>query len=74
MSAYFCRISDYGKSTMNIIDEKTLIAAENGENYLDAEDYNFLCEANSIEEADKYYWEVEFNEYVGGLMAERDHP
>ena len=37
-----------------IIDLATLEAAENGKNYLNPDDFMFLCEANNIEEAEQF--------------------
>lgn len=34
-----------------VIDEKTMEDAENGLNYLNPDDFMFLCEANTLEDA-----------------------
>lgn len=38
-----------------IIDEKTLQDAEKGLNYLNPDDFIYLCDANSLEEAEDKY-------------------
>lgn len=64
MTNFYIRLSDLGSTTMSIIDEDTLDKAERGENYLDPDDYDFICEAETLEEADDYYWNVWFQDYA----------
>ena len=46
---------NYRSKSELIIDQGTLEDAENGKNYLNPDDFMFLCEANSLEDAqDKY--------------------
>lgn len=46
---------NYRSKREQIIDEVTLEDAEKGKNYLNPDDFMFLCEANSLEDAqDKY--------------------
>ncbi len=65
---YYFKTADYGESSVSIIDEQTLLKAEQGLNYLNPEEYSFLCEAEDMTEAQSYYWNVEFQSYVSGLM------
>lgn len=60
---------DYKNSGEHIIDEATLKSAEAGKNYLNPDDFMFLCEADSLEDAqDKYRTECMLAEW------ERYHP
>ena len=60
---------NYRINEEQIIDERTLEDAENGKNYLNPDDFMFLCEANSLEDAqDKYRTDCMFAEY------EKYHP
>lgn len=46
---------NYRSNKEQIIDERTLEDAENGKNYLNPDDFMFLCEADTLEDAqDKY--------------------
>lgn len=42
---------NYRINKEQIIDEKTLEDAENGNNYLNPDDFMFLCEADNLENA-----------------------
>lgn len=58
---------NYKISGEEIIDERTLDDAINGKNFLNADDFVFLCEAVSLEDAqDKYRedcWLTECEKY-----------
>jgi len=69
MNEYYIRISTYGTNTPHIVD----LAAIEGMNYLDAENFMFHCEAKNMEEAEKIYWE-EFSRLAFDMQAERMHP
>lgn len=46
---------NYRSKSELIIDQETLEDAESGKNYLNPDDFMFLCEADSLEDAqDKY--------------------
>lgn len=60
---------NYRSNEEQIIDERTLENAENGNNYLNPDDFMFLCEADSLEDAqDKYRTDCMLSEY------EKCHP
>lgn len=73
MTAYYYRISEWGNPTPTIIDESTLEQAEKGLNYLNPDEFNFLCEAESLEKADEIYWDKVSRGY-SYRMAESMHP
>lgn len=73
MNNYFVNIMSYCTATPIIIDEETLLQAERGENYLDPEDFMFLCEAPSMAEAIKCHDE-EFSRHLNDIEGERLHP
>lgn len=71
--SYYIRIDTYGWGYPCIIDEEAFCQAERGENYLNPEDFMFLCEAGSMKEANEYYGEV-FSRMANDYIAERYHP
>ena len=56
MTGFFIKISTYGSTTPNIITEKVFQQAEQGKNYLNPDDYDFLCDAESVQEAEEFYY------------------
>ncbi len=70
---YFIRIETYGTETPDIIDEEAMYQAERGMNYLNPDEYDYLCEADCIRDAEKYY-EEELNRYRFDQYAEAMHP
>lgn len=73
MKIYYIRTDSYGTSSPNIIDEETMYQAENRMNYLNPDEYMFLCEADCMHEAKEYYWK-EFSEMAFDYEAEKDYP
>lgn len=72
MAEYYIRIPTWGTTEPHIIDEAAIEQAERGVNYLNPDDFMFLYEAESIEDAEVMYWE-EFSRYVNDLFAESMH-
>lgn len=72
-NTYFIKITTWGTDMPQIIDEETLQQAERGGNYLNPDDYDFLCEADCIEDAEDYYSEA-LSDEIFSRIAERDHP
>lgn len=73
MKTYYIKSETYGTGTPNIIDEETMIQAEQGKNYLNPDDYMFHCEADCMEDAEEQYWK-EFSEMAFDRIAESCHP
>lgn len=73
MKAYYFKSGDYGRYDAHIIDEATFQQAERGGNYLCADDYDFLCDAASYEDARRVYWE-EVSQNINAMIGEADHP
>lgn len=73
MKAFFVSLSSWGTSTPHIIDETALEQAERGENYLDPNGFDFLCEAETMKEAFDFYFN-ELSEFYFGVLAEAQHP
>lgn len=46
---------NYKIDNEQIIDAETLRQAEHGKNYLNPNDFMFLCEAENMHEAEQYY-------------------
>ena len=73
MKTYYININDLDKLDAQIIDERTLEDAERFKNYLNADDFTYLCEAENMEQAHEA-WAKEWNESVFDRIAERHHP
>lgn len=73
MATYFIQLSTWGTNTPNIIDDETMYQAEHGMNYLDPDDFGYLCEADSMHDAEEFYDE-ELSDAIFMAIAERDHP
>ena len=73
MREYYIRIATYGEGAPHIIDEEAMYQAERGMNYLNPDDFMFLCEADCMAEAKEYYME-EFSKMANDKEAERLHP
>jgi len=53
MTGYYIRLDTWGTNTPNIVDDKAIYQAERGMNYLNPDDYDFLCEADSLHDAEE---------------------
>jgi hypothetical protein len=73
MKTYYIRIETWGTTTPDIIDEEAMYQAERRMNYLNPDDYMFLCDAQNMAEATETYWE-EFSKAAFDAEAERLHP
>ncbi len=73
MNNYYVNIFTYCTSTPHIIDEETMLQAERGENYMNPEDFMFLCEAPSMVEAIECHDE-ERSRHLNDIEGERYHP
>ncbi|MGN0999721.1 MAG: hypothetical protein ACI4PO_09235 [Faecousia sp.] len=73
MKEYYIRIATHGTNTPHIIDEEAMYQAERGMNYLNPDEFMFLCEADCMNDAKEQYWE-EFSRMANDSFAERLHP
>lgn len=73
MKEYYIRTATYGTNTPHIIDEEAMYQAEHRMNYLNPDDFMFLCEADCMADAKEQYWE-EFSQMAFDKEAERNHP
>ena len=73
MKNFYIQISTYETETPNIIDEATLEQAERGENYLNPDDFTFLCEAENASAANEFYFD-EISRAFFERYAEANHP
>ena len=73
MSYFYIRLSTWGTTTPHIVDEEAIYQAERGMNYLNPDEYDFLCEAESMHDAEKFYDE-ELSRYYFDQMTEVGHP
>ena len=72
MTNYYFKTSLWGTESRCIIDEHTMEEAEQGKNYLNPDDFDFLCEAETMEEAERYY-DKEQSDSIFDKIAESDH-
>lgn len=70
---YYVRISTYGTNAPHIIDEEAMYQAEHKMNYLNPDEFMFLCEADCMHDAKEQYWE-EFSQLANDYIAEKEHP
>ena len=73
MTAFFINMSTWGTPNPQIIDDEVMCQSERGKNYLNPDDFDFLCEAETARDAEKFYFE-EFSNYVFDHIAECTHP
>ena len=73
MKSYYIKISTWGTETPNIIDDEVMVQAEQGKNYLNPDEYDFLCEAECMKDAEEFYFE-ELSEEIFNTIAEAGHP
>ena len=73
MKNYYINMKTWEDLDAQIIDEETLAAAEQGRNYLNPDDFTYLCEAESLEQA-KEAWAKEWNQMIGDRQMEANHP
>jgi hypothetical protein len=73
MREYYIRIATHGTGTPHIIDEEAMYQAERGMNYLNPDEFMFLCEADCLHDAKEQYWE-EFSRNMNDAFGERFHP
>lgn len=70
---YYIQLSTWGSEAPNIIDAETMENAERGLNYLNPEDFNYLCEAACAHDALEFYFEELSKAYFDSI-AEAMHP
>ena len=73
MKTYYIRIDTWATPNPHIIDEEAMYQAERRMNYLNPDDFMYLCDADCLAEAKEYYWE-EFSRGANDAEAERIHP
>lgn len=73
MGEYYIRIATYGTPFPDIIDDETMFQAEIGMNYLDPEEFMYLCDGDSMHDAEEQYFE-EFSQMSNDEFAEKMHP
>ena len=73
MESYFIKLSTYGTATPQIIDDEVMYQAEHGMNYLNPDEFDYLCEAECMRDAEEFYFE-NLSEMMFTKMAERNHP
>ncbi len=73
MREYYIRTATYGTNRPHIIDEEQMYQAERGMNYLNPDEFMFLCEDNCLHGAKKQYW-GEFSCMAFDAEAEAMHP
>ena len=73
MKEYYIRIQTLGTNLPDIIDEEAMYQAEQGMNYLNPDEYMFLCEAEHMFAAKEFYME-EFSRMANDMVAEHRHP
>lgn len=73
MKSYYIRTATYGTETPHIVDEEQIYQAERGMNYLNPDEFNYLCEAGCMKDAEEQYWE-EFSKSVLDYLSEKNHP
>lgn len=72
MEEYYICVSTYGTNEPHIVDEESMYQAERGMNYLNPDEFMFLCEAECLHDAKEQYWK-EFSEMAFDEEAERMH-
>lgn len=72
MKDFYINMNHLDKLDAQIIDEATLVDAERFKNYLDADDFMHLCEAENMEQA-KEIWAKEWNQMIGDRIMEASH-
>jgi hypothetical protein len=73
MTSFFVKLSTWGTATPHIIDDEAMYQAERGINYLNPDDYDYLCDADTMHEAEEYYAEALSDMYFTQI-AEAGHP
>ena len=73
MKAWYIKSADYREYNAHIIDEDIMKQAEQGKNYLNPDDYDFLCDASSADEARKIHLD-ERSAMLNQEFGEWDHP
>ena len=73
MKEFYIKMSTWGTATPNIIDDEAMYQAERGMNYLNPNDYDFLCEAECLHDAEEFYFE-ELSKQIFDCVAEAAHP
>lgn len=73
MKEWYIRTATYGTNNPHIVDEEAIYQAERGMNYLNADEFEFLCEADCLHDAKEQYWE-EFSRMANDYVAEYLHP
>ena len=73
MKEFYIRIETYATPNPHIVDEEQMYQAERGMNYLNPDEFMFLCEADNLHEAHEFAME-EFSTAANDAFAERLHP
>lgn len=73
MTSFFVKLSTWGTAAPHIIDDEAMYQAERGLNYLNPNDYDYLCEADSLHDAEEYYAD-ELSNAIFTAIAEAAHP
>ena len=68
MKAYYINTRTWDRPDAEIIDEITMENAEQGLNSLNPEEFLFLCEADSLEQA-KEAWAAAWNQPLSDILA-----
>ena len=73
MKEFYIKLSTWGTKTPNIVDDEVIYQAERGMNYLNPDDYDFLCEADTMREAEDFYFDELSNQMLD-CISEYQHP
>lgn len=73
MKEFYIRLFDWGEPNPQIIDDEAMYQAERGMNYLNPNEFDFLCEAETEREAEEFYIN-ELSKDIFEQIAESTHP
>lgn len=73
LHSYYIKLSTWGEVEPEIIDDEQMRQAELGLTDRDPDDYDYLCEAETLREAYRGYWDAVSDEYAQ-REAEKYHP
>jgi hypothetical protein len=74
MKSFYIKLSTWGTAVPQIIDEEAMEQAGRGANYLNPDEFDYLCEAETAQDAEDYYFDNDFRVYVFDRLAESMHP
>lgn len=69
---YYISIETYGTNHPHIIDDNSMDKAEVGLNYLCPDDFMYLCDAEDMQSAVDYYFDI-FSQLCFDIEAEKYH-